>query len=231
MIIAFYPGAGGNRYLQMLSGKDWTKHRVSYDFKNHQEIAHRYLLTDSSTLQSGHILTHCMNSDLIRKKLSAQDIVFIKSNCKSSLRREWMLHGYDRYMNTVDHNTLSRIEHYNAIKDPTWPEINSLSMLECLPGNILQEVNKDYESLSHKITNPQTKIEQLTQECVTKIQSAWENIVWHKNYYTQYPEDFALAKHVIDIDQDQNEFATFMRQELGLYHSEFYDKAWSAIYE
>lgn len=231
MIIAFYPGAGGNRFLQLMLGNNWNQHGVSYDKLNQQELSHRYLLTGVAIKADGHILTHCMNSQLIQSKFPGQSIVFIKSERQKSLCREWMLHGHSRYMSTVDHSTLPRLEHYNAVRDPSWPEISSLSKLESLPANILDEVNNDYQRLVQKKVSPETKIEKLTLECVEKIHSAYENIVWHKNYYNQYPEDFSMAHQIINIDHDQTEFSIFMKQELALYFSELYNKAWSVIYE
>lgn len=230
MIIAFYPGAGGNRYLQLLLGNEWNRHGVSYDNKNYQEFEYRYLLSPIVE-RSGHILTHCMNSQLIRENFPGQDILFIKSDSKESLRREWMLHGHDRYINTVDHDSVSRLEHYNAFKDPGWPDISTATMLDSLPEIILNEVNKDYQNLIKTQSRPATKLEQLTHDCVTKIQSAWENISWHKNYYEQYPEDFSLAQEIIDIDRDQSDYAIFMRKELALYRNELYDRVWETIYE
>jgi hypothetical protein len=231
MIISFYPGAGGSRYLQLLLGKDWTRHGVSYDNTNQQQVDHRYLLRSTTIKKDGHILTHCINSKLIQSTFPNQEIIFIKSGLKESLRREWALHGHNRYISTVNHDTISKLEHYNAVKDPSWPEISTVSMLDSLPKNILDEVNKNYQTIVKKQINPQTKLEYLTQDCVTKIHSAYENISWHQNYYNQYPEDFSLAHQIIDIDNDQTDFTIFMRKELKLYPSEFYDKVWATIYE
>ena len=37
-----------------------------------------------------------------------------------------------------------RVEHYYAVKDATWPDINNEQEFELLPDSIRQEVNKDY---------------------------------------------------------------------------------------
>jgi hypothetical protein len=234
MIIAFYPGGGGNRYLQLLSNNDWSQHGVSYDKTNQQDFEHRYLLNPGSikkNKKNNHILTHCMNSKMIKKLWPDQEILFIKSNLKKSLCREWTLHGHDRYVSTVDHTAIPRLEHYNAIRDQHWPEISSVSMLKTLPVDILKEVNQNYNLIIKQQGSSKTKLEKLTQDCVIKIESCYEDIVWHKDYYHQYPEDFSSAQQVIDIDTDKNEFAVFMREELALYPSEIYDKTWSIIYE
>lgn len=231
MIIAFVPGAGGNRYLQMLLGNAWTKNGTSYDLVNRQWYEHRYLLTPITFSPGTHTLTHCMNSKLIQSVFPGQDILFIKSSVKNSLRREWVLHGHDRYLQRVDTTSVSILEHYNSFKDPSWPEISSVELLQSLPSDIMDEVNKDYESVIQKQINPQTKLEKLTQECIQKINSAYENITWHKDYYIRYPQDFSLASQIIDIDTDQDEFSVFMRKELSMYSSEFFDKVWSTVYE
>jgi len=67
MIIAFYPGAGGNRYLQRLLGNDWTQPDTSYDLKTTQLFSHRYLLDHVPQTDSPHILTHCMNKQVCKE--------------------------------------------------------------------------------------------------------------------------------------------------------------------
>jgi hypothetical protein len=47
-------------------------------------------------------------------------------------------------------NQGDRLEHYNAVKSPEWPEITSLAELEQLPDHIKQELDLDY----HKIIVP-----------------------------------------------------------------------------
>jgi hypothetical protein len=91
MIIAYYPGAGGNRCIQFLENKDYTRIGISYDNKSPHLINYdRYLLSDQS-YDEKYILTHCVNYDRINEIFKSSNIVFIKSDYKKSLRRAWIL--------------------------------------------------------------------------------------------------------------------------------------------
>ena len=100
MIIAFYPGAGGNRYLRMLQKLEWTNTNTSYDcLVTDQEYKHRYLLNDvGNSGNQDFILTHCLNESHIRRKFPNHKIVFILGNLKKCLQREWALAGHERYI-------------------------------------------------------------------------------------------------------------------------------------
>jgi hypothetical protein len=83
MIISFYPGGGGNRYLQLLSGGKWKQPGVSYDHTNLQKFEHRYLLSSPALPNNtDNILTHCINSTHIKKIFPEHDILFIKTDLK-----------------------------------------------------------------------------------------------------------------------------------------------------
>jgi hypothetical protein len=232
MIIAFYPGAVGNRYLQRLLGKKWNDLNKSYDINNIEQCyEHRYLTTDVIKPSSEYVLTHCLNSNRIQQLLPALPVVVIKSDLKSSLRREWILHGHQRYMNKNIKNTVSRLDHYCAIKDPSWPDIFNESEIDQLPVNILKEVSIDYCRVVTNTYSVPGSLVELTQSLVNKINSAYEIISWHINYYYQlYPVDIA-AQQIIDIDNDDNEFSELMRQELSLYQSEIFDQVWNTLNE
>jgi hypothetical protein len=233
MIIAFYPGAGGNRYLQQLLGNEYKQPNRSYDSVSvGQRFQHRYLLdTVTSPLQSQHILTHCMNSQRIQQMFPDHKIVFIKSNLKTSLQREWALHGHERYMSRTVDSAVSRIEHYLAIRDPLWPIIENELQLDTLPDNIKKEVYNDYVKVTNTSGDVPGVLAQVTQRTIDKINSAYEIITWHLDYYQKYPLDFSAAEQVIDIDTDQNEFSSLIQQELNLYHSEVFNQVWDAINE
>lgn len=228
MVIAFYPGGGGNRYLQMLLGNSWTKLKTSYDTTNRQKYEYRYLLETMPAPSYGNVLTHCMNRKKIIKELQCSEITFIKTNLQQSLKREWLLHGYKIYMDKKINNNISKLDHYQAFKDHQWPDVNTIEQLESLPEHILNEVNSDY----NKITIPAVpgQLLQITQECINKINSAYETIVWHRDYYQRFPVDFSTADTVIDVETSNDEFSIFMRQELSLYQSEIFDSVWDKIY-
>jgi hypothetical protein len=232
MIIAFYPGAGGNRYLQRLLGNNWTQPNTSYDQKTTQLHSHRYLLDHVPQTDSQHILTHCMNSQKIQQAFPGHAIVFIKSDLQASLQREWALYGHQRFLDRTTKTSVSRLEHYVAFKAPVWPDIVSEDQIDQLPENIKQEVHADYDKVvSDTVVPVPSVLSQLTRNIVDKINSAYEIITWHRAYYEKYPVDFSVAKQVIDIDADGNEFCQLMQTELSRYHSEIFDQVWKAINE
>jgi hypothetical protein len=171
-----------------------------------------------------------MNSQRIAEAFRGQAITFIKSNLKLSLKREWVLHGHTRFVNQQLKKDVSRLGHYQAIKDSAWPTIDSVEQLDQLPTHILNEVQADYAKVTDQKIDVPGVLESLTQDCLSKINSAYEIITWHKNYYNNCPIDFSLAQQVIDLDQDQDDFCIFMTQELDLYHSDIFDTVWKAIY-
>jgi hypothetical protein len=171
-----------------------------------------------------------MNSQQIAKVFPGQSITFIKSDLQSSLRREWILHGHKRFVDLQIQNDVSRLLHYQAIKDPAWPEINCTEQLDQLPAHILGEVQADYSKVINQNIDVPDLLESIAQECLDKINSAYEIISWHKNYYNNWPMDFSQAEHVIDIDQGQDDFCVFMAQELDLYRSDIFDMVWKVVY-
>lgn len=233
MIIAFYPGAGGNRYLQRLLGNEWTNPHTSYDLiTTGQLYSHRYLLDHVPPTKSQHILTHCMNCQKIQQTFPGHSVVFIKSNLQISLQREWALHGHQRFQDRKIKNTVSRLEHYMAFRAPAWPKIDTEDQIDQLPEIIKQEVYADYDKVVNDTVVPVPSVlSQLTRNTVDKINSAYEIIQWHLDYYNKYPVDFSGAEQVIDIDADDNEFCQLMQTELSRYHSEIFNQVWSTIDE
>jgi len=231
MIIGYYPGAGGNRYLQRQLGHAWDTSNVSYDNTNHGQLfQHRYLIDNILSKPLDQTLTHCMNSQRIAEVFPGQAMIFIKSSLKLSLRREWILHGHTRFVNKQRKKDISRLLHYQAIKDSAWPDINSIEQLAQLPAHIMSEVQTDYAKVTDQKIDVPGMLESIAQECLDKINSAYEIINWHKNYYNSWPIDFSQAELVIDIDQDQDDFCVFMTQELDLYHSDIFDEVWKVVY-
>jgi organic radical activating enzyme len=123
MIIAFYPGSGGNRYCLWRQGYRDFKKAVTYDHMlQSQEFVYRYL--DSSTVgldDQPLILTHCMNVPLIRKHFPEHDeVIVLLSDLDSSLRREWSLAGQHRDKDLPDlaESAYAQISyHYRYYKD------------------------------------------------------------------------------------------------------------------
>jgi hypothetical protein len=140
-----------------------------------------------------------------------------------------MLHGHKLFTDKRIKNTVPRLEHYNAIKDPQWPILYTEDQIDQLPNDILQEVIINYK----KITNPRLDVPEnllgLTQNLIDKINSAYEIISWHFDYYQKVPLDFAHVEKVIDITAGEDEFSLLMQQELRLYPSEIFDQVWDVV--
>jgi len=234
MIIAFYPGAGGNRYLKRISGEDWTATGISYDNQVLDQLySHRYLLEEQlPAAKTKYVLTHCMNSKKIQQMFPNKLIVFINSNLQQSLKREWILAGHARFACNKIKSNISRVDHYNAIKDPSWPEIDSDEQLKTLPESISKEVNCDYNKVIDISTSDTPEVLlALTQKYIDEINSAYEIIKWHKDYYQKFPVDFSAAEKIINVDLLQDDFSLLMNQELALYHSQVFDQVWKKIDE
>lgn len=234
MIIAFFPGGGGNRYLQRMLGKDWTLPGQSYDqYVAGQLYEHRYLLDYIPKKINGQpTLTHCMNSAKIKQIFPGEPIVFIKSDLKQSLQREWALHGHERFKAKHIKHMVSRLEHYAAIRDHSWPVIESEDGLAQLPIEIQQEVNNDYDKVINGVVhNVPGVLTKLTQNIVDQVNSAYEIITWHQDYYEKYPVDFAAAYDVVDIDTCDLDFGLIMQQEFSRYHSEIFQQVWNTVNE
>lgn len=109
-IIGYYPGAGGNRFLRNLEGKEFRKH-ASYDNMSNQLFQDRY---PDSNIHSSHdnksnpvVLTHCMNVATLNQQFAPTKIIIIKSNFKQSLMRQWALNGIALYINQhTDNNNV-----------------------------------------------------------------------------------------------------------------------------
>ena len=99
MIIAFYPGAGGNRYQRMIQNLEWQQSNITYDAVNPgQDYKNRYLFDDAVNMHQDFILTHCLNKTHLQNKIPGHDIVFVIGDLKACLQREWQLAGHDRYI-------------------------------------------------------------------------------------------------------------------------------------
>lgn len=232
MIIAFYPGAGGNRYQRMMQNLEWQQLNTSYDTVNPgQNFNNRYLLGDAVDTDREFILTHCLNTTHLQNKIPGHDIVFVVGDLKSCLQREWCLAGHDRYIKKQTVLDLNRLEHYDAIKDTSWPVCASLDELDNLPKHILQEVNQDYKKIVKQQQPAGDILRVLETTAINRVNSSYEIIKWHKEYYSTYPVEFSSKDTVIDIATGIDVFSITMQNELNLYNSEIFDLVWSKLHD
>ena len=232
MIIAFYPGAGGNRYQRMIQNLKWQQPDTSYDAVNlGQNFNNRYLLDDAVNTDREFILTHCLNTTHLQNKIPGHDIVFVVGDLKSCLQREWRMAGHDRYIKKQTVLDLHRLEHYDAIKDASWPVCASLDELDNLPKHILQEVDQDYKKNVKQQQPAGDILSMLETTAINRVNSSYEIIKWHKEYYSTYPVEFSSKDTVIDIATGIDDFSITMQRELNLYNSEIFDLVWSKLHD
>lgn len=230
MIIAFYPGAGGNRYQRMIQNLEWQQSNITYDAVNPgQDYKNRYLFDDAVNMHQDFILTHCLNKTHLQNKIPGHDIVFVIGDLKACLQREWQLAGHDRYIRKQITPDLHRLEHYNAIKDETWPVCASLIELDNLPTDILHEVGQDYKKIAKKQRRGTDILSMLETAAIDKVNSSYEIIKWHKEYYSTYPVEFSNNDTVIDISTGTDAFSITMQQELNRYNSEIFNDTWNKV--
>jgi hypothetical protein len=224
MILGYYPGAGGNRYFQYRKNKEYSTPGIAYDFlTDHESIRFRGLFLDQENIKiekQANILLHCVNYSRIKEVLGDDDeIVIIKSDLKSSLRREWSIKGkYKPMFYPTAHNQEKfTLDLYNAIKDTSWPEIKNLDDYAKLPKIILDEV-EDNLAKNSKFVNPTGVYNFLS--------AAYTSIIWHNETYKKFPLEAGNAT-LVDIDNDDSQFAEIMRRELNSHANNFlFNFAW-----
>jgi hypothetical protein len=95
MVIAFYPGGGGNRFYQWLQGQTRFESNTGYDRANpFQSFINRYPTPETKSQLISHpvIFTHCVNHDLITEYWpDHKEIFFVSTDPVKSLRRQWNL--------------------------------------------------------------------------------------------------------------------------------------------
>lgn len=230
MIIAFYPGAGGNRYLRMLRQLEYQTHKKIYDDTiNDQTYANRYLVDNDVHRDQEIILTHCMNEFHIKKKFPTHDIVFIVGDLKKCLRREWALVGHDRYVKLDVSVDVNRLEHYNAYKDNSWPDCLTVEDLGNLPQFIRDEVDADFQKNLKISSIGSDTLSNIEKSVSTKVHSAYETICWHMNYYKNYPLEISSQSTIINLTHGLDTFSQMMRVELELYQSDIFDEVWNKV--
>lgn len=215
-VIGFFPGAGGNRFLLSLLGKEFETLNTTYDlaFKN-QLTPFRYLLDTNLTADSDYCLTHCMNVAHIKKVLSPAKIIFIDSDLKQCMRRQWVHDGmrlYNVKFSPIAPNELI-LRTYNGIKDATWPVISSI---------------EEFNQVDESIRTETLEATQKTTGTSDKVDSAWTSIKYHCSYYNDYPIDYGDCQ--VESISSETRFAQVMREELALYNSELFDFCWDVYW-
>ena len=64
---------------------------------------------------------------------------------------------------------------------------------------------------------------------IDKVNSSYESIKWHKEYYSTYPVEFSNLDTVIDIRTGTDDFSITMQRELNLYNSEIFNDTWNKL--
>jgi hypothetical protein len=224
MIIGYYPGGGGNRYHQFLNNKPFDKSGVAYDWTTTIHFRGSYLNKENQLNNTGSkdVLTHCVNYDRIQQQSNRNDIEIIKTSLKDSLSREWSIKGKYKPMFFPESmsDTDFLLELYQAIKDPSWPNIDNFEDYKSLPKSIYNEVEL-------KLNENRAKTSQ--QGVYNFLTSAYTAIAWHHDMYKKYPMDPGPGQ-LIDIDTDQTEFGSVMRTELSLYkNNKLFNFAWEVF--
>ena len=224
-IISYYPGGGGNRYYRCLVDKEWKTPNTSFDF--HSE-AKEYTSNDKYYLDKSwdrpFLLTHCRDTALIRRTYPKARITVIKTKLKDALCREWNINGRYREAPAPD---IDPVEHYNSIRDESWPECNNAEQLNELAFDIYQEVQKDFRDVKrqNEVAN-NTPLSGLIQT----VERAWNTIDFHWSYYQDVKVDDDYADQIIDINDDYNLFCVNMQRELEAQSNELFDEVWKVYY-
>lgn len=94
MIIAYYPGTGGNRFYLWLNDKKNFAPKQGYDDANFALgiDANRYPGRNQNQINAHVIFTHCLNFDLVTQTWpDHKDIYFLNFDRSLGLRRHWFL--------------------------------------------------------------------------------------------------------------------------------------------
>ena len=124
---------------------------------------------------------------------------------------------------------LHRLDHYNAIKDVAWPMCVNFDDLDNLPKHILQEVDQDYKKIVKQQQPATDVLSMLETAAIDKVNSSYEIIKWHNEYYSTYPVEFSNKDTVIDIGTGTDDFSITMQHELNLYASEIFNDVWNKV--
>ena len=114
VVISYFPGAGGFRFIHHLLGESFDQnpqsnyhqvHRVNDHLIHHNPAnLYRYqTLSDHGDVNDSIPIayTHAVNSDLIRKTYPNRKIIKIKSSLTDALARYWNVEGKDRWQQEI----------------------------------------------------------------------------------------------------------------------------------
>lgn len=159
-VIAYYPGAGGNRYLRYTLGQEYNTLKRAYDEEILDQMpGHRYLISGQIESTSNNVvLTHCLNHQRIREVFGNAKLTLIVSDFKSCLRREWALNGHNHYLKMTEKFN-STDDSYNEFPElkSAWATIEYHSKYyETYPFNIMEsgamyskvDITKDSDEFS-----------------------------------------------------------------------------------
>lgn len=102
MILGFYPGAGGSRYIRYLMGKEYSTSGKVYDEFPLTNSSMRYLNEKIPYPDLPTMLVHCVNIPRIKECFPGRpDVKILDMDLKLSLQREWAIVGVGRYLKNI----------------------------------------------------------------------------------------------------------------------------------
>jgi hypothetical protein len=114
VVVSYFPGAGGFRFMHHLLGKSFdlnpsgNYHHSNLDCNNliHHDPGNQYrypTLSDHGEIDNSIPIayTHSVNSDLIRKTYPKRKIIKIKSSLTDALVRYWNVAGKERWQQEI----------------------------------------------------------------------------------------------------------------------------------
>jgi hypothetical protein len=121
VVVSYFPGAGGFRFIHYLLGESFDQnpqsnyhqvHRVN-DHLIHHDPADQYRYPLNNGTAADHLepiaYTHAMNSDIIKRVYPGRRIVKIKSNLADSLIRYWNVEGIQHHQQDIQSIGLKRV--------------------------------------------------------------------------------------------------------------------------
>jgi hypothetical protein len=122
VVVSYFPGAGGFRFIHHLLGKsfdqnpqgNYHQHRHGNEHLIYHNPADQYRYP---TLSDGFVVTdpapiaytHAINSDIIKRVYPGRKIVKIKSNLLDSLARYWNVEGVHHHQQNIENLGLKRV--------------------------------------------------------------------------------------------------------------------------
>jgi hypothetical protein len=124
-------------------------------------------------------------------------------------------------------NDTTEIAHYSTDSIVLTHTMNSLLIAQKFPDHNVIKLKTDYKKSILREWDTVIKPNSNNWALADHIDQMFQLIKWHKEYYDQYPIDYA-ADQVIDIDTADTEFARVMRRELNI-QNYWFDFAWDTF--